>query len=130
MYGHDLRVIEFTLENEMLKMLTGAVAAITLATGAALAQAPTPAPAPTAPAATPAVKAPAATTAPVDKAPAVMLDAATEAKFKAIDKDNSGVLDGAELAAFKADLAKIDTDKDGKISRAEFGAAVKSGIIK
>ncbi len=57
-------------------------------------------------------------------------DAAVDAKFKAADKNNSGSLDGAELDAYKANMAKIDTDKDGKISRAEFAAAVKSGLIK
>ena len=56
--------------------------------------------------------------------------AADEAKFKAADKNGNGSLDGAELDAYKADLAKIDTDKDGKISMAEFSAASKSGVIK
>ena len=31
---------------------------------------------------------------------------------------------------YKADLLKIDTDKDGKISLAEFQAANKSGVVK
>jgi hypothetical protein len=39
-------------------------------------------------------------------------------------------LDGAELDSYKADLAKIDTYKDGKISMAEFSAASKSGLVK
>ena len=99
----------------MQKLLASAFLALTVASGSAFAQAPAPTPAP-------AVKAPAA--------PVVTLDAATEAKFKAVDKDNSGVLEGAELTAYKADLAKIDTDKDGKVSRGEFAAAVKAGIIK
>ena len=34
------------------------------------------------------------------------------------------------LDAYKADLTKIDTDKDGKISMAEFSAASKSGVVK
>ena len=53
-----------------------------------------------------------------------------DAKFKAADKNANGSLDGAEVDAYKADLAKIDTDKDGKISSAEFAAASKSGVIK
>jgi len=57
-------------------------------------------------------------------------DAAVEAKFKAADKNSNGALDGAELTAYKADMAKIDTDKDGKISLAEFTAAAKSGVVK
>ena len=56
--------------------------------------------------------------------------AAVDAKFKAADKNGNGSLDGAELDAYKADLAKIDTDKDGKISLAEFQAASKSGVVK
>jgi Ca2+-binding EF-hand superfamily protein len=61
---------------------------------------------------------------------AVTGEAAVAAKFKAADKNSNGALDGTELDAYKADLAKIDTDKDGKISLAEFQAAVKSGIVK
>ena len=100
-----------------MKFLTSAILALTVASGSAFAQAPAPSPTPA-----PAVKAP--------SAPVVTLDAATEAKFKSVDKDNSGVLDGAEVTAYKADMAKIDADKDGKVSRAEFAAAVKGGIIK
>ena len=36
-----------------------------------------------------------------------------------VDKDNSGFVDGAELATFKTDLPKIDTDKDGKLDLTE-----------
>ena len=57
-------------------------------------------------------------------------EAAVAAKFKTADKNGNGSLDGAELDAYKADLAKIDTDKDGKISLAEFSAANKSGVVK
>ena len=100
-----------------MKFLTSAILALTVASGSAFAQAPAPAPTPA-----PAVKAP--------SAPVVTLDAATEAKFKAVDKDNSGSLEASESTAYKADMAKIDTDKDGKVSRAEFAVAVKGGIIK
>lgn len=94
----------------MQKLLASAVIAVTLASASAFAQAPK---APTAPA-----------------APAVTLDQAGEAKFKAVDKDNSGVLEATETTAYKADMAKIDTDKDGKVSKAEFASALKSGVIK
>jgi len=58
------------------------------------------------------------------------VDPTVEAKFKAADKNGNGALDGAELDTYKANMAKIDTDKDGKISLAEFSAAVKSGVVK
>ena len=99
-----------------MKFLTSAILALTVASGSAYAQTSAPAPAPT--------------PAPAAKAPAMTLDAATEAKFKAVDKDNSGSLEASESTAYKADMAKIDTDKDGKVSRAEFAVAVKGGIIK
>ena len=71
------------------------------------------------------------TTAP--KAPATptpgMTDAA-ETRFKAADKDNNGSLTGEELASYKTVMPRIDTDKDGAVSRGEFAAAVKSGVIK
>lgn len=115
----------------MLKLLAS-VAAITLVSGVALAQSPAPgAPAtPSAPAVAP--KAPAATPAPATTAaPAgATLDKAGETRFKSADKNSNGVLDGAEVDGFKANMAKIDTDKDGKISRAEFAAALKGGVIK
>lgn len=57
-------------------------------------------------------------------------DAAVVAKFKTTDKNANGSLDGAELDAYKANMTKIDTDKDGKISQAEFVAATKAGHIK
>ena len=87
-----------------MKLFTGTFLTLVLASGAAFAQATPP------------------------KAPAA--DAAVDAKFKAVDKNNNGSLEGAELDAYKADLAKIDTNKDGKISSAEFAAATKSGLIK
>ena len=96
----------------MQKILASAALSIVLASGSALAQTP----APTAPAAPPAA--------------AVTLDAAMETKFKTADKDGSGTLEGAEADAYKADMAKIDTNKDGKVTRAEFAEAVKSGVIK
>lgn len=57
-------------------------------------------------------------------------DAAVEAKFKAADKNGSGTLEGAEVDAYKANMTKIDTNKDGKVSREEFAAATKAGVIK
>jgi EF hand len=86
-----------------MKLVTGTFLALMLASGAVFAQATPP------------------------KAPAA--DAA-DVKFKAVDKNNNGSLEGAELDAYKADLTKIDTDKDGKISSAEFAAATRSGVIK
>lgn len=57
-------------------------------------------------------------------------DAAVEAKFKTADKNNNGTLDGAELDAHKSVMAQVDTDKDGKLSRAEFTAGAKAGHIR
>ena len=87
-----------------MKLFTGTFLALALASGAAFAQATPP------------------------QTPAA--DVAVDAKFKAADKNSNGSLDGAELDMFKADLAKIDTNKDGKISGAEYAAATKSGVIK
>ena len=87
-----------------MKLFTATFVAFALASGAALAQATPP------------------------KAPAA--DAAVDAKFKAADKNGNGALEGAELDTYKADLAKIDADKDGKVSGAEFAAATKAGVIK
>jgi hypothetical protein len=88
----------------MMKLLTATVLVLAVASGSAFAQTTTP------------------------KMPAA--DAAVDAKFKAADKNSNGVLDGAELDAYKASIAKIDTDKDGKVSSTEFAAATKSGLIK
>ena len=99
----------------MKTLLTSSILALTVAAGAAFAQTTTP-------------KAPATT--PSATAPSVTVDAATEAKFKAADKSGKGVIEGADLAPYKAVMDKVDTDKDGKISKAEFAAAAKSGIIK
>ena len=93
----------------MKQTMMSVATAIVLATGSAIAQ--TPAPTTTPPA-------------------AFKMDAATDAKFKAADKDKSGTLEGAEVDAYKADMAKIDTNKDSKVSQSEFDAAVKSGLIK
>lgn len=56
--------------------------------------------------------------------------APADAKFTAADVNKSGSLEGAEVDKYKADMAKIDTNKDGKISKDEFAAAVKAGVIK
>jgi len=53
-----------------------------------------------------------------------------EAKFNAADKNSNGTLEGAETDAYRADLTRIDTNKDGKISRDEFMTASKSGIVR
>jgi Skp family chaperone for outer membrane proteins len=106
----------------MIKLVTASVLALSLATGAALAQT-----APTAPPAT-------GSSPPLAAAPTAPKadggDAAVIAKFKAADKNANGALDGAEVDAFKADLVKIDTDKDGKISQVEYVSATKAGVIK
>lgn len=88
----------------MMKLFTGTLLAVAVASSAALAQ----------------------TTPPAAPAP----DAAAEAKFKAADKNSNGTLEGAEVDAYKADLTKIDANKDGKVSRDEFAAASKAGTIK
>jgi len=85
----------------MMKLITGTFLALAIVSGPALAQ----------------TKAPAA-------------DAAVEAKFKAADKNASGSLEGAEVDTYKPDLAKIDANKDGKVSRDAFAAATKAGVIK
>ena len=56
--------------------------------------------------------------------------AADEAKFKAADKNGNGALEGAETDAYKANLTKIDANKDGKVTREEFLAAAKSGVVR
>jgi hypothetical protein len=55
---------------------------------------------------------------------------ADEAKFKAADKNSNGALEGAEADAFRANMTRIDTNKDGKVTREEFFAATKSGVIR
>jgi hypothetical protein len=113
----------------MKKILTGTALVLTFAAGQALAQtATTPAAQPAAPAA-PAAQ-PAAPAAQPAKAAMPAVDPAAEAKFKAADKNLSGMLEGAELDPYKAVMAKVDTNKDGKISHDEFIAAVKAGQIK
>ncbi len=61
------------------------------------------------------------------KAPAA---APVDAKFVAADTDKSGSLEGKETDVYKADLVKIDTNKDGKISKQEFEVAMQAGVIK
>ena len=57
-------------------------------------------------------------------------DPVLEAKWKALDKDGKGVIEGAALESFKPVMPLVDTDKDGKISKEEFMTAAKAGIIK
>jgi uncharacterized protein involved in high-affinity Fe2+ transport len=119
----------------MKKFATVSILALTIASGAAFAQtqtAPstTPSTPATPPAATmPSTTPPAASTMPSTGSAAAM-DAATDAKFKAADKSGKGFIEGAALDPYKPVMAKVDTDKDGKISRAEFAAGVKAGLIK
>ena len=54
----------------------------------------------------------------------------TDAKFAAADADKSGSLEGKELDSYKAVLDKMDTDKNGKVTRQEFDVAVKTGLVK
>ena len=56
--------------------------------------------------------------------------AADEAKFKAADKNGNGALEGAETDAYKANMTQIDANKDGKVTREEFLAATKSGVVR
>ena len=131
----------------MKSLLTASAVTLVLATGGAIAQTQAPATtqapsATSAPSAAPAAKTPSAATAPstasapaakpatTAQAAATTVDPAVEAKFKALDKDNGGTLEGAETATLKDVLAKIDTDKDGKVSKLEYAAAVKAGVIK
>ena len=58
------------------------------------------------------------------------VDPAVETSFGTADEDNSGALEGAEVETYRSAMAKIDTNKDGKISREEFALAVKAGAIK
>ena len=52
------------------------------------------------------------------------------ADWKMVDKNNDGALTAAELDKFKAVMPAVDTDKDGKISSAEFLAACDKGVLK
>ena len=56
--------------------------------------------------------------------------ATAEEKFVAADRDKSGQLEGAEATPYRVAMAKIDANKDGKISKAEFVAAAKAGVIR
>ncbi len=117
----------------MKKFATVSILALTVASaGAAFAQTSpsTPPMTPsTPPAASSTTTPPAATTMP-STGSATAMDAATDAKFKAADKANKGFIEGAALEPYKSVMVKVDTDKDGKISRAEFAAGVKAGVIK
>lgn len=55
---------------------------------------------------------------------------ADEARFKAADKNGNGALEGTETDAYKANMTQIDANKDGKVTREEFLAAAKSGVIR
>ena len=118
----------------MIKIATASVIALAALSGAAFAQTAAPkAPTMTPPAATSTTTpsttaAPSATTAP--KATTAAMDPAVDAKFKAADKSGKGFIEGNDLTPYKSVMTQVDTDKDGKISKVEFAAAVKAGIIK
>ena len=50
--------------------------------------------------------------------------------WKAHDTNNDGVLSDKEVDVFKAIMATVDTNKDGKVSREEFMSACQKGIMK
>jgi hypothetical protein len=102
------------------RTLTSIFALAMTTTTAVWAQTTPPSPSPTVPTAPSSV---------MSDAP-VPMDPAAEAKFKAADKSGKGYIEGAELDTFKPVMSKVDTDKDGRISRAEYATAVKAGIIK
>jgi hypothetical protein len=107
----------------MNRLLTGTLVAFAIASGPAFACAEPPA----------AHVAQAAEAKPKVVAVEAMLktaDPAVEARFKTADKNSSGTLEGAEVEAYKATLAKIDANKDGKVSREEFAVATRAGLIK
>ena len=99
----------------MKTLLIGTSLALTLLAGQALAE-------------TTATPAKPAATAAQPATPAA--DASVEAKFKAADKNSSGALETTEAEAYKSVMAKVDTNKDGKISQDEFMAGSKAGLIK
>jgi EF hand len=110
----------------MSKFLTAIVVTLAAATGLAIAQtAPPPSPSQS-----PSTAPPAATAPGGPAGAAAAMDPAVDAKFKAADKDGSGSLEGVELEPFKAQMTRIDADKDGKISRAEYAAAARAGLIR
>jgi EF hand len=133
------------LEVMMKRLVTGTFVALAIASGPAFACAePPPAQVAHAPRAKskaaaieakarmvhPVVDAKLKTVQPAVDAKSKTVDPAVEAKFEAVDEDNSGSLEGAEVEAYKPAMVQIDTDKDGKISREEFAAAVTAGTIK
>jgi hypothetical protein len=60
-------------------------------------------------------------------------DADCKAMWTKADADKSGFVDGAEAAKFLDAIKKsgkvYDTDKDGKLSEAEFTKACKDGVF-
>jgi predicted lipid-binding transport protein (Tim44 family) len=53
-----------------------------------------------------------------------------QAMWKKADLNNDGFLSDKELDKFRAVLANVDTDKDGKISQSEFTNACQKGQLK
>jgi EF hand len=100
----------------MTKYLSASLLALLLtASGSAFAQTPSPS---AAPGGAPAATAP------------VQLEPAAEAKFKVADPKGTGFIEGSALKQFEPMMKEIDTDGDGKISRAEYASAMKAGVIK
>jgi hypothetical protein len=62
------------------------------------------------------------------QAPVSVEECATMWKGKDVGSDKT--LSSKDATKYKAQLAAIDTNKDGKISEAEFMEACKSGVIK
>ena len=70
------------------------------------------------------------TSSPSTTAPS-MTSAQADARFTALDKNKDGVIDAREAdAALKSAMAKVDLNKDGKVTRAEYMAGVASGHIQ
>jgi hypothetical protein len=50
--------------------------------------------------------------------------------FRTLDKDLDGVLTARELDRFETVVKDVDTNRDGKISSAEYQSACASGILR
>jgi hypothetical protein len=113
-------------EDIMNRLVTGMFVALAMASGPAFACAEPPA----AQVAEVAGGAKSRMVHPVADTKSKTVNSAAETKFEMADEDNSGILESAEVEAYRSTMAQIDTNKDGKISREEFAVAVKAGAIK
>jgi hypothetical protein len=50
--------------------------------------------------------------------------------FRSLDKDTDGMLTARELDRFETVVNDVDTNRDGKISSAEYQSACASGILR